>query len=62
MRPYQKLSEPFDLTAFNEIHLLTIAQKLFFSRLIILYTVSSETLRPFRITLETLPEKQWFGQ
>ena len=54
----QKLSEPFDIAAFNEIYLLTIAQKLIFSRLIMLYTVSSEILRSFRITLETLPENQ----
>ena len=49
---YQKLSESFDLAAFNEIHLLTIAEKLIFSRLIMLYTVRSEILRSFRITLE----------
>ena len=52
MPPYQKLSEPFDLAAFNEIHLLTIAERLIFSRLIMLCTVRSEILRSFRITLE----------
>ena len=56
--PCQKLLEPFDLATFNEIHLLTRAQKLIFSRLIMLYTVRSEILRSFRITLETLPENQ----
>ena len=58
MSPCQKLSKPFDLAAFNEIHLLTIAQKLFFSKLIMLYTVRLEILRSFKITLETLPENQ----
>ena len=60
--PCQKLSEPFDLAAFNEIHLLTIAQKLIFSKLIMLYTVRLEVLRCFRITLETLSENHYFGQ
>ena len=54
----QKLLEPFDLAAFNEIHLLTVAQKLIFSKLILLYTVRLEILRSFRITSETLPENQ----
>ena len=58
MPPRQRLSEPFDLAALNEIHLLTIAQKIIFSRLIMLYTVSSEILRSFRITVETLPENK----
>ena len=58
MAPCQKLSKRFDLAAFNEIHLLTIAQKLIFSKLIMLYTVRSEILRSFRIALETLPENQ----
>ena len=58
MPPCQKLLEPFDLAAVNEIHLLTIAQKLIFSKLIMLYTVRSEILRTFRITLETLPKNQ----
>ena len=60
--PCQKLSEPFDLATFNEIHLLTIAQKLIFSKLIMLYTVRLEVLRCFRITLETLSENHYFGQ
>ena len=47
MPPCQKLSEPFDLAVFNEIHLLTIAQNLIFSKLIMLYTVRSEILRSF---------------
>ena len=46
--PYQKLSEPFDLTAFNPPAHYSAK----------IYTVSSETLRPFRIPLETLPENQ----
>ena len=58
MPPSQKLMKLFDLAAFNEIHQLTIAQKLIFSRLIMLYTIRSEILRFFRITLETLPENQ----
>ena len=58
MLPCQKLLEPFDRTAFNEIHLLTIAQKLIFSRLVMLDTVRLEILRSFRIILETLPENQ----
>ena len=53
----QKLSEPCDISAFNEIHLLTVAQKLIFSKLI-LYTVRWQILRSFRITLETLSENQ----
>ena len=60
--PCQKLSEPFDLAVFNEIHLLTIAQNLIFSKLIMLYTVRSEILRSFKITLETLSENHYFGQ
>ena len=58
MPPSQKLLKSFDLATFNEIHLLTIAQKLIFSRLIMLYTIRLEILRFFRITLETLPENQ----
>ena len=58
MPPCQKLLEPFDLAAVNEMHLLTIAQKLIFSKLIMLYTVRSEILRSLRITLETLPKNQ----
>ena len=54
----QKLLEPFDLAAFNEIHLLTVAQKLIFSKLILLYTVRLEILRSFRVKSETLPENQ----
>ena len=52
------MSEPLDLAAFNKIRLLTIVQTLIFSKPIMLHTVRSET----RITLETLPENQWFGQ
>ena len=58
----QKLLEPFDLAAFNEIHLLTVAQKLIFWKLILLYTVRLEILRSFRVKSETLPENQQFGQ
>ena len=54
----QKLLEPFDLAAFNEIHLLTVAQKLIFWKLILLYTVRLEILRSFRVKSETLPENQ----
>ena len=58
MLPCQRLAESFGLAAFNEIHLLTIAQKLIFSGVIMLYTVRSEILHSFGITLETPPENQ----
>ena len=62
MPPCQKFWEPFDLAAFNEIDLLTIVQKLIFSKLIIIYTVRSEMLRSFRIPLEALSENHYFSQ
>ena len=58
MPPCQKLSEPFDLATFNEIHLFTIAQELIYSKLITLHTVRSEILCSFRIILEALPDNQ----
>ena len=62
MPPCQKFWEPFDLAAFNEIDLLTIVQKLIFSKLIMIYTVRSEMLRSFRIPSEALSENYYFSQ
>ena len=62
MPPWQKFWEPFDLAAFNEIDLLTIVQKLIFSKLIMIYTVRSEMLHSFRIPSEALSENYYFSQ